>query len=40
MKLHKEGKTDQAQSDMARLALIRKERESAAAQRKAETKGK
>jgi len=36
-KLHQAGKTDEAKSDLARLAAIRKEREQAAAQRKAET---
>ncbi|KZT53173.1 hypothetical protein CALCODRAFT_486546 [Calocera cornea HHB12733] len=35
-KLHQAGKTDQAKADLARLAAIRKEREQAAAQRKAE----
>ncbi|KAF9580414.1 heat- and acid-stable phosphoprotein [Lunasporangiospora selenospora] len=39
-KMHVEGKTDQAKSDMARLAIIRKQREEAAAQRVAEAKGK
>ena len=34
-KLHEAGKTDQAKSDLARLALIRKEREEKAKQRKA-----
>ncbi|KAK9466212.1 casein kinase substrate phosphoprotein PP28-domain-containing protein [Lipomyces arxii] len=35
-KLHAEGKTDQAKADLARLAIIRKEREEKAKQRKAE----
>ncbi|CAI2169427.1 18745_t:CDS:2 [Funneliformis geosporum] len=35
-KLHLEGKTDQAKSDLARLAVIKKQREEAALQRKAE----
>ncbi|KAF9434076.1 hypothetical protein BGZ76_008625 [Entomortierella beljakovae] len=39
-KLHLEGKTDQAKSDMARLAIIRKEREESAAKRLAEAKAK
>jgi len=39
-KLHQEGKTDQAKSDMARLAVIRQKREEAAAQRLAEAQGK
>lgn len=39
-KLHQEGKTDQAKADMARLAVIRKKREEAAAQRLAEAQGK
>ncbi|KIJ27254.1 hypothetical protein M422DRAFT_55135 [Sphaerobolus stellatus SS14] len=38
-KLHLEGKTDEAKSDLARLAKIRKDREEAAARRKAETEG-
>jgi hypothetical protein len=38
-KLHEAGKTDQAKSDLARLAKIRAEREAAAAKRKAETDG-
>jgi hypothetical protein len=38
-KLHEAGKTDQAKTDMARLAKIRAEREAAAAKRKAETEG-
>jgi len=32
-KLHEAGKTDQARADLARLALIRKEREEKAKQR-------
>lgn len=39
MKAHLAGKTDEAQADMARLALIRKQREEAAARRDAEKKG-
>jgi len=39
-KLHVQGKTDQAKTDLARLAAIRKEREQAAAQRKAEQAAK
>ncbi|KAI8605248.1 casein kinase substrate phosphoprotein PP28-domain-containing protein [Dissophora ornata] len=39
-KLHKEGKTVEAKADMARLAVVRKEREEAAAQRLANTKAK
>ncbi|CAJ0754137.1 1290_t:CDS:2, partial [Entrophospora sp. SA101] len=35
-KLHKEGKTEQAKTDLARLAIIKKEREEAAMKRKAE----
>jgi hypothetical protein len=38
-KLHMEGKTDQAKSDLARLAAIRKKREEAAAAKKAEAEG-
>lgn len=37
-KLHAEGKTAQAKSDLARLALIRQQREEAAAKREAEKK--
>ena len=40
MKAHLAGKTEAAQADMARLALIRKQREEAAAKRDAEKKGK
>jgi len=39
-KLHLAGKTDQAKSDLSRLAAIRKEREEAAAKRKAELDAK
>jgi len=35
-KLHAEGKTDEARADLARLAIIRKQREEAAAKREAE----
>ena len=35
-KLHAQGKTDEARADLARLALIRKEREAAAARKKVE----
>ncbi|KAI0326287.1 hypothetical protein GY45DRAFT_122109 [Cubamyces sp. BRFM 1775] len=38
-KLHAQGKTDQAKSDLARLAKIRAEREAAQAKRKAEAEG-
>ncbi len=38
-KLHLEGKTDEAQADLARLALIRKQREEAAKRREEEAKG-
>ena len=37
--LHVQGKTDQAKTDLARLAKIRKEREEAQAKRKAEADG-
>ncbi|KAH7108422.1 casein kinase substrate phosphoprotein PP28-domain-containing protein [Auriculariales sp. MPI-PUGE-AT-0066] len=40
MKLHLAGKTDQAKADIARLAKIRKDREEAAARRKAEADAK
>ncbi len=40
MKLHLAGKTDQAKSDMARLAEIRKQREEAAKRREAELQAK
>lgn len=39
-KLQAEGKTDQARSDLARLAIIRKQREDAARKREEEKKGK
>ncbi|KAF7794580.1 hypothetical protein EIP86_005715 [Pleurotus ostreatoroseus] len=39
-KMHEQGKTEQAKSDLARLAKIRAEREAAAAKRKAENEGK
>ncbi|TFK72363.1 hypothetical protein BDN72DRAFT_763420 [Pluteus cervinus] len=39
-KLHLEGKTDEAKSDLARLAKIRADREAAQAKRKAETEAK
>ncbi|KAL8286181.1 hypothetical protein RQP46_004669 [Phenoliferia psychrophenolica] len=39
-KLHAAGKTDEAKSDLGRLAEIRKQREQAAARRKAETDAK
>ena len=38
-KLQAEGKTDQARSDLARLAIIRKQREDAARKREEEKKG-
>lgn len=38
-KLQEEGKTDQARSDLARLALIRKQREEAAKKREEQKKG-
>lgn len=40
MKLHVQGKTEQAQKDLARLAKIRAEREAAQAKRKAEADAK
>ncbi|XP_007882723.1 pdgfa associated protein 1a [Callorhinchus milii] len=40
MKLHLEGKTDQARADLARLAIIRKQREDAAKKRENEKKAK
>lgn len=40
MKLHYEGKTDQAKADLARLAIIRREREEAAKKKEEEKKGK
>lgn len=39
-KLHAEGKTDQARSDLARLAIIKQQREEAAKRRELEKKGK
>ncbi|KAL7753228.1 heat- and acid-stable phosphoprotein [Sorochytrium milnesiophthora] len=39
-KLHAEGKTQQAQADLARLAIIRQQREEAARKREAETEEK
>ncbi|KAG0314884.1 hypothetical protein BGZ99_007786 [Dissophora globulifera] len=39
-KLHQEGKTDEAKADMARLAIIRRQREEAAVQRLAGAKAK
>ena len=39
MKAHLAGKTEEAQADMARLALIRKQREEAAAKKAAEKAG-
>lgn len=39
-KLHAEGKTHQAQADLARLAIIKQHRAEAAARREAEKKGK
>lgn len=39
-KLHAEGKTDQARADLARLAIIRQQREDAKKRREAEQKGK
>ena len=38
-KLQEEGKTDQARSDLARLALIKKQREDAARKREDQKKG-
>ena len=40
MKKHLQGQTEEAQSDMARLAIIRKQREEAARRRDEEKKGK
>jgi len=37
--LHAQGKTDQAQKDLARLAKVKAEREAAQAKRKAEADG-
>merc|ERR1712198_262836 len=39
-KLHAAGKTDEARADLARLAIIRKQREEAAAKREADQKAK
>ena len=39
-KMHAEGKTEQAQKDLARLAIIRKQREEAARKREEQKKGK
>ena len=39
MKLHLAGKTDQAKADLARLAIIRKQREDAAKKKDEEKKG-
>lgn len=39
MKLHLEGKTDQAKADLARLAIIKKQREDAARKRDELRKG-
>lgn len=40
MKMHCAGKTDQAKADLARLAIIRKEREEAARKKEEEKKGR
>uniref|UniRef100_A0A8B9KS70 Pdgfa associated protein 1b n=1 Tax=Astyanax mexicanus TaxID=7994 RepID=A0A8B9KS70_ASTMX len=40
MKMHLAGKTDQAKADLARLAIIRKQREEAAKKKDEERKGK
>lgn len=40
MKMHLAGKTDQAKADLARLAIIRKQREEAAKKKDEEKKGK
>ncbi|KAM6956917.1 pdgfa associated protein 1b [Aplochiton taeniatus] len=40
MKMHLAGKTDQAKADLARLAIIRKQREEAARKKEEERKGK
>lgn len=40
MQLHAQGKTEQAQKDLARLANIKAEREAAEAKRKAEAEAK
>lgn len=39
MKLHLEGKTEQARADLARLAIIKKQREEAAKKREELRKG-
>ncbi len=39
MKLHLEGKTDQAKADLARLAIIKKQREDAVKKREEQRKG-
>lgn len=39
-KLHREGKTEEARSDLARLAIVRKQREEAARKREEEKKAK
>lgn len=39
MKMHLAGKTDQAKADLARLAIIRKQREDAAKKKEEERKG-
>lgn len=39
MKMHLAGKTDQAKADLARLAIIRKQREEAARKKEEERKG-
>lgn len=39
-KLHAEGKTDQARADLARLAIIKQQREDAKKRREAEQQGK
>ena len=39
MKMHLEGKTNEAKADLARLAIVRKEREEAAKKREEAKKG-
>ena len=39
MQLHLAGKTDQAKADLARLAIVRKKREEAAAKKNADKQG-
>lgn len=39
MKMHLAGKTDQAKADLARLAIIKKQREEAARKKDEEKKG-